>query len=989
MTETENKAPVTGERKKSKIGLIIGAGLVLVVALVLLTVFVFIPGNKYRGAQALLDAGEYDAAAAAFAELAPYRDSAERIKDVRYSEAEAIFASGDYDGAAAAFEALGSYSDAAERVREVRCAKAEKIYSTGDKYSAIMAFNAIEDHAPARERSLAIWAEITDRDTISAGAYHSVALKEDGTALAVGDNDHGQCDVSDWTDIVSVSAGFWHTLGLRSDGTALAVGDNDDGQCDVSDWTDIVAISAGDGHSVGLRSDGTVVAVGEDSAGQCRTEKWRDIIMVSAGSDHTLGLKADGTVVAAGYNWNGECDVSGWTDIVSISAGLESSFAVRADGTVLVAGNIWDQSDVDGWRNMVAVSSGYDYAFGLKANGQVLVTDCDEDEISWWDIVDISAFEDNLLGLRRDGTVEAIVLGKDLGQGDVEDWTGIRTPQLSPQHEKTLEKRTEQLEAEYAAIYADGEACLASGDYGRAIDLFTVLEQKGYKDAAERNIEAFYRQGESYLAAGEYDKAIFCFGMAAEAGYEDAAERVNEANYAYAESCIVTGDYDTAYSLFERLADAGYRDSAERIKDVDYAYAESCIVIGDYDTAYSLFERLADAGYKDSAERIKDVDYAIALDLKDAGEYEAAIAAFEALGGHRDSAEQIDLCKQVLYNRAIDLLEADEDQQAYELFEYLGDYSDSAEYLSNFVERMSLEDVSYDDRRYYDTTVTYTYDDSGNILRLVYVLHIDGDKSSGYTEIVDCVYDRDGNLRQEIHSYKEPFQFGDDANTVNIGGIAVPIYSKSESRYGSDTVVAQSYVYDDNGYMIADFITTYDGRQDYNYYCWVNEEGELLSAEYPLDQMMKHDDFPKGYFVTYVVDADGNKLRMEGRIVDREAGVINDEIATLTEYIRDEDGQCIEFREYTDVEAGEYVPTFNYYENGVMVGQQEEDVFDFWSFDPDAGLTGDIPDNWFIAKITYDDEGRKVRQNDYCLSWRTVAEYSYEMFYAPEYQGEE
>lgn len=30
---------------------------------------------------------------------------------------------------------------------------------------------------------------------------HCVALKHDGTVVAMGDNEYGQCDVSNWTDI--------------------------------------------------------------------------------------------------------------------------------------------------------------------------------------------------------------------------------------------------------------------------------------------------------------------------------------------------------------------------------------------------------------------------------------------------------------------------------------------------------------------------------------------------------------------------------------------------------------------------------------------------------------------------------------------------------------------------------------------------------------------------------------------------------------------
>ena len=74
---------------------------------------------------------------------------------------------------------------------------------------------------------------------VSAGSYHTVGLKSDGTVVAAGENDYGQCDVQDWTDIVTVSASSYHTVGLKSDGTVVAAGGSDIGQCDVQDWTDI------------------------------------------------------------------------------------------------------------------------------------------------------------------------------------------------------------------------------------------------------------------------------------------------------------------------------------------------------------------------------------------------------------------------------------------------------------------------------------------------------------------------------------------------------------------------------------------------------------------------------------------------------------------------------------------------------------------------------------------------------------------------------
>jgi alpha-tubulin suppressor-like RCC1 family protein len=40
----------------------------------------------------------------------------------------------------------------------------------------------------------------------------------------------------DWSSIVALGIGVDHVVGLRSDGTVVAMGENEDGQCDVSDW---------------------------------------------------------------------------------------------------------------------------------------------------------------------------------------------------------------------------------------------------------------------------------------------------------------------------------------------------------------------------------------------------------------------------------------------------------------------------------------------------------------------------------------------------------------------------------------------------------------------------------------------------------------------------------------------------------------------------------------------------------------------------------
>lgn len=62
-----------------------------------------------------------------------------------------------------------------------------------------------------------------------------------------------------------VAAGGSHTVGLRGDGTAIAIGSNSYSQLDVSSWTGNTQVAACGSHTVGLKSNGTVMAVGDSS----------------------------------------------------------------------------------------------------------------------------------------------------------------------------------------------------------------------------------------------------------------------------------------------------------------------------------------------------------------------------------------------------------------------------------------------------------------------------------------------------------------------------------------------------------------------------------------------------------------------------------------------------------------------------------------------------------------------------------------------------
>lgn len=76
-------------------------------------------------------------------------------------------------------------------------------------------------------------------------------------------------EAEDWVGIKEVSAGYGYVLGLKTDGTVIAAGNNEYGQCDVDEWTDIVHVYAGKQHSIAKRKDGEFVAIGYNKFNQC------------------------------------------------------------------------------------------------------------------------------------------------------------------------------------------------------------------------------------------------------------------------------------------------------------------------------------------------------------------------------------------------------------------------------------------------------------------------------------------------------------------------------------------------------------------------------------------------------------------------------------------------------------------------------------------------------------------------------------------------
>ena len=265
---------------------------------------------------------------------------------------------------------------------------------------------------------------VIDRDweMASAGSQQIVALKKDGSLWAWGDNNYGQLGRgshdgtahSNPTELLgadsngkpfkdyrwkTVSAGNSHIVAIKDDGTLWAWGNNEYGQLGKGDgysantidnWepakieinkanykdaidTDWFAVFAGSMHTVAIKTDGSLWAWGRNDGGQLGDGTGgddtdvnnkptpvpvkingvidKDWESVSGGLNHTIAHKRNGTLWAWGKNGDGQLGLGDKiirtiptrlgvaADLVGVSAGEKHSAALRRSGILWTWGS--------------------------------------------------------------------------------------------------------------------------------------------------------------------------------------------------------------------------------------------------------------------------------------------------------------------------------------------------------------------------------------------------------------------------------------------------------------------------------------------------------------------------------------------------------------------------------------------------------------------------------------------------------------------------
>ena len=311
---------------------------------------------------------------------------------------------------------------------------------------------------------------------VAAGQFHGLARRADGTVVAFGQNNAGQCDVPalpSGVTYMALAAGGAHSAAIRSDGQIVVWGDNSEGQHAVptlapgTSWvelasghfhllarrsdgevhcwgrsqyglqnvpapasgTSIVQIAAGANFCLWRRNDGEVVGWGENGVGQASVPAapvGRTYAYVAAGQDHAVGIFDDGTGWAWGSNALGQSNMPAlppgltW---VTAACGFHHSVARRSDGSLVAWGHNNKQQ-----LNLPALPVGTSYVQAAAFAFQTILLRSDGRIVTWGEYqalppelpagveyVSASCRHSHALALRSDGRVVAWGLD-DFGQ---------------------------------------------------------------------------------------------------------------------------------------------------------------------------------------------------------------------------------------------------------------------------------------------------------------------------------------------------------------------------------------------------------------------------------------------------------------------------------------------------------------------------------------------------------------------------------------------
>jgi alpha-tubulin suppressor-like RCC1 family protein len=205
---------------------------------------------------------------------------------------------------------------------------------------------------------------------ISAGNYHGLALRDNGTVTSWGARTNIPAGLS---NVIQIDAGGYNSVALRGDGSVRVWGDGGSGAYYTgfaASLSNVVSVAAGDFHYAALKLDGTVAVWATQGTVTNVPANVTNVISLAAAGNYCLALRGNGTIVAWGA---GPTNIpAGLTDVTVIAGGSTTAAAMRGDGAVVA----WNSSGVLSLpvaiTNVASLAIGSSYGLGLRHDGTII-----------------------------------------------------------------------------------------------------------------------------------------------------------------------------------------------------------------------------------------------------------------------------------------------------------------------------------------------------------------------------------------------------------------------------------------------------------------------------------------------------------------------------------------------------------------------------------------------------------------------------------------
>lgn len=538
----------------------------------------------YNDAQALLDAGNFDEAAANFAVLGSYKDASEMIPECIYRNAENLATSGQLEEAAKLYQQLNGYKDSYVLKNQI---EADELYNAGDFAGAYDIYATLDE---------AYQSHAADYETMYAAAQEQLVK--------------GQYD--------EAAAGFAE-LGKYRDAEEKVVQcawDEADALFDMGQYAEAAqAYDALGDHEKMLLST-YKQAEKQAEAGKYRSAAELYMSIADYADSRERHYQA-GVLARENDELADACAIFG--EDVEYGDSVEALYqtGIIASKAQNYAVSVPAFTAAGEYKDAAMKCSMDTYAWGSQ-----LYDDGDYDK-SAEVFASMGDFSD---APTRANEARYAAAGVAMSNGAYDDAATRYT---------ALGNFRDSADKANVAAYAAADEQLEAGDYIAAKARFANLDS--YSDSKAKTQECDYRPAKALYENGKYQAALDLFTTGKLSGYKDSDTIMNDCRYQLGKEAMVKGDYTTARDSFDAAGD--YSDSEVQATEcrrlIALATAQKLESNGEYEAAYEQYGLCKEIGKQ------QEMAYQAALVKLSGSNYADAVSWYEKAGDYSDAREQI------------------------------------------------------------------------------------------------------------------------------------------------------------------------------------------------------------------------------------------------------------------------------------------------------------------------------------------------------------